>query len=193
LNLDAENENLNGNLFYSKSFQKYYKVTGGINASWNKNFVLNRRLINGNTQEFIQGIENVNHSYNLALATQFKKYPNIDLGYRINFSEQAANSFTTQTPTVKLNYYFLNGLNINWDYSFNRFKNETTGVANNFKIMTASLNYIKKDSKFEYRIQANNLLDTKSRLNNTFSVNGFNANENIILPRFVTFILKYNI
>lgn len=193
LNLDAENENLNGNLFYSKSFQKYYKVTGGINASWNKNFVLNRRSLNGNTQEFIQGIENVNHSYNLALATQFKKYPNIDLGYRINFSEQAANSFTTQTPTVKLNYYFLNGLNINWDYSFNRFKNETTGVANNFKIMTASLNYIKKDSKFEYRIQANNLLNTKSRLNNTFSVNGFNANENIILPRFVTFILKYNI
>jgi hypothetical protein len=193
LNLDAENENLNGNLFYSKSFRKYYKVTGGINASWNKNFVLNRRSLNGNTQEFIQGIENVNHGYNLALATQFKKYPNIDLGYRINFSEQAANSFTTQTPTVKLNYYFLNGLNINWDYSFNRFKNETTGVANNFKIMTASLNYIKKDSKFEYRIQANNLLNTKSRLNNTFSVNGFNANENIILPRFVTFILKYNI
>jgi hypothetical protein len=38
LNLDAENENLNGNLFYSKSF-KYYKVTGGINAGWNKNFV----------------------------------------------------------------------------------------------------------------------------------------------------------
>ena len=193
LNLDAENEILNGNLFYSRSFQKYYKITGGINAGWNKNFVLNRRVVNGNRQEFIQGIENVNHSYNLALSTQFKKYPNLDLGYRINFSAQASNKFTTQTPTVKLNYYFLNGLNINWDYSFNRFKNETAGVANNFKIMTASLNYIKKDSKFEYRIQANNLLNTKSRLNNTFSVNGFNTNENIILPRFVTFIFKYNI
>ncbi|MBG6062450.1 hypothetical protein IWX83_002250 [Flavobacterium sp. CG_9.1] len=193
LNLDAENESVNGNLFYSKSFQKYYKATAGINASWNKNFVLNRSVVNGNTQEFIQGIENVTHGYNIALATQFKKYPNIDLGYRINFSEQASTRFTTQTPSVKLNYYFLNGLNINWDYSFNRFKNESTGVANNFKIMTASLNYIKKDSKFEYRIQANNLLDTRSRLNNTFSVNGFNANENIILPRFVTFILKYNI
>ena len=193
LNLDAENENLNGNLFYSKSFKKYYKVTGGVNASWNKNFVLNRRVANGTTQEFIQGIENVNHSYNLAFATQFKKYPNIDLGYRINFSEQASNKFITQTPTVKLNYYFLNGLNVNWDYSFNRFKNETTGLTNDFEIMTASLNYIKKDSKFEYRIQANNLLNTRSRLNNSFSVNGFNANETIILPRFVTFILKYNI
>ncbi|MFV8362779.1 carboxypeptidase regulatory-like domain-containing protein [Flavobacterium sp. ZT3P35] len=193
LNLDAENENLNGNLFYSKSFKKYYKVTGGVNASWNKNFVLNRRVANGTTQEFIQGIENVNHSYNLAFATQFKKYPNIDLGYRINFSEQASNRFTTQTPTVKLNYYFLNGLNVNWDYSFNRFKNETSGLTNDFEIMTASLNYIKKDSKFEYRIQANNLLNTRSRLNNSFSVNGFNANETIILPRFVTFILKYNI
>ena len=193
LNLDAENENLNGNLFYSKSFKKYYKLTGGVNASWNKNFVLNRRVTRGTTQEFIQGIENVNHSYNLAFATQFKKYPNIDLGYRINFSEQASNKFITQTPTVKLNYYFLNGLNVNWDYSFNRFKNETSGLTNDFEIMTASLNYIKKDSKFEYRIQANNLLNTRSRLNNSFSVNGFNANETIILPRFVTFILKYNI
>jgi hypothetical protein len=55
-------------------------------------------------QEFIQGIENVNHSYNLAFYAP--KYPNIDLGYRINFSEQASNKFTTQTPTVKLNYYF---------------------------------------------------------------------------------------
>ena len=193
LNLDAENQNLNGNLFYSKSFKKYYKVTGGINASWNKNFVVNRRLFSGNEQQFIQGIENVNHGYNLALATQFKKYPNVDLGYRINFSEQAATLFTTQTPSVKINYYFLNGLNINWDYAFNRFKNQTTGVANDFNIMTASLNYIKKDSKFEYRIQANNLLNTRSRLNNTFNVNGYNASENVILPRFVTFILKYNI
>jgi hypothetical protein len=50
------------------------------------------------TQEFIQGIENVNHGYNLAFATQFKT---VDLGYRINF-EQASNKFTTQTPTVKL-------------------------------------------------------------------------------------------
>lgn len=193
LNIDAENQSLNGTVFYSKSFQKYYKVTGGINVSWNKNFVLNRRVVNGVTQEFIQGIENVNNGYNAAFATQFKKYPNVDLGYRVNFSEQASNRFTTQTPTIKVNYYLLNGLNINWDYAYNRFKNETNGTANDFKIMSASVNYIKKDAKFEYRIQANNLLDTRSRLNNSFSVNGFNASENFILPRFVTFILKYNI
>lgn len=193
LNIDAENQSLNGTVFYSKSFQKYYKVTGGINVSWNKNFVLNRRVVNNVTQEFIQGIENVNNGYNVAFATQFKKYPNVDLGYRVNFSEQASNRFTTQTPTIKVNYYFLNGLNINWDYAYNRFKNETNGTANDFKIMSASVNYIKKDAKFEYRIQANNLLDTRSRLNNSFSVNGFNASENFILPRFVTFILKYNI
>jgi hypothetical protein len=36
--------------------------------------------VNGNTQEFIQGIENVNHGYNLAFATQFKNIQ--DLGYR---------------------------------------------------------------------------------------------------------------
>jgi hypothetical protein len=100
----------------------------------------------------IQGIENVNHSYNLAFATQFKKYPNIDLGYRINFFRASVKKFTTQTPTVKLNYYFLNGLNVNWDYSFNRFKMKL-GLTNDFEIMTASLNYIKRtrNSSIEYR------------------------------------------
>ncbi|MFM2010457.1 MAG: hypothetical protein RLZZ479_848, partial [Bacteroidota bacterium] len=173
LNLDAENENLNSTLFYSKSFKKYYKISGGLNASWNRNFVLNRAIIGGNVKEFIQEIENINHGYNLTLGTQFKKLPNIDLGYRINFSEQANTAFTTQSPNVKLNYYFLDGMNINWDYSFNRFKNQSSGLTNDFKIMSASINYAKKDAKLEYRIQANNLLNTKSRLNNSFSVNGY--------------------
>jgi hypothetical protein len=37
-----------------------------------KTLFLNRRVANGATQEFIQGIENVNHSYNLAFATHLK-------------------------------------------------------------------------------------------------------------------------
>jgi hypothetical protein len=52
---------------------------------------LNRRVANGATQEFIQGIENVNHSYNLALQRNLK-YPNIDLGYRINFQSKRQTS-----------------------------------------------------------------------------------------------------
>jgi hypothetical protein len=193
LNLNVENENVNGNLFYSRSFKKFYKVSANINGNWNKNNVLNRRSVGNTVQEFVQQIENINHAYSLSFGTQFKKLPNVDLGYRINFSEQANSKFTTQTPNIKLNYYFLDGLNINWDYALNTFKNETSGLTNNFEIMSASINYIKKDAKWEYRIQANNLLNTRARLNNSFSVNGFSADENIILPRFVTFILKYNL
>jgi hypothetical protein len=40
--------------------------------------------VNGNTQEFIQGIENVNHGTTWLLQHS-SKYPNVDLGYRINF------------------------------------------------------------------------------------------------------------
>jgi fermentation-respiration switch protein FrsA (DUF1100 family) len=46
----------------------------------------------------------------LGFATQFKKYPNVDLSHKF-FG--ASSQSTTQTPTVKLNYYFLKGL----DYS----------------------------------------------------------------------------
>jgi hypothetical protein len=62
-------KSLNGNVLFEK-LPKYYKLTAGINEL-GRNFVLNRRLVNGNTQEFIQGIENVNHGYN-GFATQFK-------------------------------------------------------------------------------------------------------------------------
>ena len=41
LNLNVENENVNGNLFYSRSFKKFYKVSANINGNWNKNNVLN--------------------------------------------------------------------------------------------------------------------------------------------------------
>jgi hypothetical protein len=66
-----QNESLNGNVFYLKSFQKYYKLTAE-SMRIESEFVLNRRLVNGNTQEFIQGIENVNHGTTWLL-TQFKK------------------------------------------------------------------------------------------------------------------------
>jgi hypothetical protein len=71
-----------------------------------------------------QGIENVNHSYNLAFAAQ-TKYPNVDLGYhRISQSKHQIN-LQLKLPYGKIELLFLNGLNINWDYAFNRFKNET--------------------------------------------------------------------
>jgi hypothetical protein len=58
-----------------------------------------QKISNELTQEFIQGIENVIWTIGFCNTVQ---YPNVDLGYRINFSEQASNKFTTQTPTVKL-------------------------------------------------------------------------------------------
>jgi hypothetical protein len=88
-----------GMCFIRKASRSIINNSGQCELS--RNFVLNRRLVNGNTQEFIQGIENVNHGYNLAFATQFKNI-HVDLGYRKFFSEQAANRFTTQTPTKLL-------------------------------------------------------------------------------------------
>jgi hypothetical protein len=55
LNLDAENESLNGNVLFEK-LPKYYKLTAGINEL-GRNFVLNRRLVNGNTQNLFKALK----------------------------------------------------------------------------------------------------------------------------------------
>ena len=120
-------------------------------------------------------------------------WPNIDLGYTLSKNEASNNKFTTHSPFVRLNYYFLDGLNINFDYTYNNFQNNQNTTNNVFQLFGASMNYKKKDSPWEYRLQANNLLNTKSRLNSSFNVNGFNATELVILPRIITFSLKYNL
>jgi hypothetical protein len=67
-------------------------------------------------------------------ATQFKKYPNVDLGYRINFFGASSQSIYYSNTYCKTELLFPKRFKCHWDYAFNRFKNESTGIANNFKI-----------------------------------------------------------
>ena len=194
-NIAVENESLNGFASYSRNFKKYYKATARVNVNWSNTNGLrtNPQFPNDESQDFIQTVENFTHTYTASFGTQYKVWPNIDLGYTLSKNEASNNKFTTHSPFVKLNYYFLDGLNINFDYTYNNFQNSQNTTNNVFQLFGASMNYKKKDSPWEYRLQANNLLNTKSRLNSSFNVNGFNATELVILPRIITFSLKYNL
>jgi outer membrane receptor protein involved in Fe transport len=71
--------------------------------------------------------------------------------------------------------------------------NNQTNQSDVFELFGASINYKKKDSPWEFRLQANNLLNTQTRNTSNFNVNGFSATQFVILPRIITFTLRYNL
>lgn len=194
-NLDVENENLNGNIGYQRSFMKYYKASVGLNMNWSR---FNTRRINSADPEnpnadLIQTTESFGQTYRASLGTQFKMWPNLEVGYTITLNDYQGETFKTQQPFVKVDYFFLNGFSFTANYDYYNYSNTSGSVDNKYDFLNASLNYRKKDAKMEYRIGATNLLNTGSLNDDSFNQTGFRTSQYFVQPRYIVFSLKYNL
>jgi len=194
-NLDVENENLNGNIGYQRSFMKYYKASVGLNMNWSR---FNTRRINSADPEnpnadLIQTTESFGQTYRASLGTQFKMWPNLEVGYTITLNDYQGETFKTQQPFVKVDYFFLNGFSFTANYDYYNYSNTTGSVDNKYDFLNASLNYRKKDAKMEYRIGATNLLNTGSLNDDSFNQTGFRTSQYFVQPRYIILSLKYNL
>lgn len=194
-NLDVENENLNGNIGYQRSFMKYYKASVGLNMNWSR---FNTRRINSADPEnpnadLIQTTESFGQTYRASLGTQFKMWPNLEVGYTITLNDYQGETFKTQQPFVKVDYFFLNGFSFTANYDYYNYSNTSGSVDNKYDFLNASLNYRKKDAKMEYRIGATNLLNTGSLNDDSFNQTGFRTSQYFVQPRYIIFSLKYNL
>lgn len=194
-NLDVENENLNGNIGYQRSFMKYYKASVGLNMNWSR---FNTRRINSADPEnpnadLIQTTESFGQTYRASLGTQFKMWPNLEVGYTITLNDYQGETFKTQQPFVKVDYFFLNGFSFTANYDYYNYSNTSGSVDNKYDFLNASLNYRKKDAKMEYRIGATNLLNTGSLNDDSFNQTGFRTSQYFVQPRYIILSLKYNL
>ncbi|WP_298418604.1 carboxypeptidase-like regulatory domain-containing protein [uncultured Kordia sp.] len=186
-NSNFADESLTANGRFERSFGKLKASVGGSLS------------LSKFTQE-INGNRNVNESftqsYRTRLSTNFRDAPNIEIGYNlsINTYDQGniTNKFTTNSPFVNVDAYFLKSFVFTADYSYFNYKSEERTI-NNYSFLKADLAYQKKDSKWEYTISGTNLLNTKS-LNqdnsNTFSTS---TSEYFIQPRYLILSVKYNL
>ncbi|MEY2922538.1 MAG: hypothetical protein RL108_1164, partial [Bacteroidota bacterium] len=71
--------------------------------------------------------------------------------------------------------------------------NSDKTIDNQYQFLNASLNYQKKDSKFEYKISATNLLNTTSLNDNNFNQFTISSSQYIVQPRYIMFSMKYNL
>ena len=173
---------------------RFERRFGKIKASVGGNFSLSK------FNQIINNEPSVNKSftqrYSTKLSTNFKKLPNVEMGYNLTINDYNQGSITTKylthSPFINVDAYFLKHFIFKADYTYNNYKTEDTTI-NNYSFLDTSLSYQKEDTKWEYKIGVTNLLDTKSLNESSTSNFSTSTSEYFIQPRYVVLSLKYDL
>jgi hypothetical protein len=185
-----------------------FNVLGSISKTFNK---IETRIFGSYT--FFKGFQffgadqnqiqtNV-YSVRPRIRTNFTKAPNFSVGYNVTWNNQdntnvrtnAVNEFATVTtaPRIEFDAYLWDSLTIKSDFTYNEVKQNGT-LQNLFKIWNFTMAYRKnRDAKWEYELVGSNLLGTDSRVNVNLSNIANSINETFILPRFISFRMRYQL
>ena len=184
-NSNLADETFSGMGNYGRSFLKNYKASVNASFNWSKfNNIQNNQL--ATTESFVQ-------SYTVKASTNYKNLPNIEFGYNALINKYSGSTFYTDKPFARLDYYFLNSFSFVSEYEFYHYYNGDKTVDNEYDFLSASLNYQKKDSKWEYKISATNLLNTTYLNDDNFSQFSTRVSQYTVQPRYIIFSMKYNL
>lgn len=184
-NSNFADEVLSGFGSYGRAFLRYYKasVSAGLNYSKFHNI-----------QNGVQAMtESYTQNYTVKTNTNFKEMPNLEVGYTLTRNDYNQNTFYTKQPFLKLDYYFLDCLSFVSDYNFYHYYNSAHTVNNQYDFLNASLIYQKKGSKWETKLAATNLLNTKILNNDSFTQFATSVSQYTVMPRYVILSFKYNL
>ena len=170
---------------YGRSFLKNYKASVNASLNWSKfNNIQNEVLTT--TESFVQ-------SYTVKASTNYKNFPNIEFGYNALINKYSGSTYYTDKPFARLDYYFLNSFSFVSEYEFYHYYNGSKAVNNEYDFLSASLIYQKKDSKWEYKVAATNILNTRYLNDDSFSQFSTRVSQYTVQPRYIIFSMKYNL
>jgi len=185
-NSDFADETVNGFGSYGRSFLRNYKASLTARISWSKFNNIQNNVLSTN--------ESITQDYTIKGSTNFKNLPNLEVGYSYTVNDYNNAKFFTDKPFLRLDYYFLKSFSFVADYEFYHYYNKDKTVENEYDFLSASLIYQKtKDSKWEYKIAATNILNTTSLNDDSFSQFSTRTSQYIVQPRYVILSLKYNL
>ena len=196
VNASFENESLNGVVGYQRSFLKYYKGSLGVNLNWSKFNTLRVNPSNpaDNSLDFVQTTESFSQTYRASMGTQYKTWPNLEVGYTLVLNDYQGTTFRTQQPFARLDYFFLNGFAFDATYDYFQYTNSLGTVNNTYDFLNTSLSFRKKnEAKMEYRVGVTNLLNTSSLNDDSFNQTSFRTSQYVVQPRYIVCSLKYNL
>lgn len=199
MNSNFPEESFSGSANYGRSFLKYYKANARVSVGWNK--FNNIRVFPdsdtdpNNNPTKIQTTESVSQNYTLGFSTNYKQLPNLGLSYSYSISDNFSDTVYTDSPSLTLEYYFLEAFSFTSEYSFFHNYNKSKTIDSEYDFLSANIMYQKKDSKWEWKLSGTNLLDTKSLDTNSFSQLGGTSTFSSyrVQPRYLILSLKYNL
>lgn len=184
-NSNLADETFSGMGSYGRSFLKNYKASAVASLNWSKfNNIQNEDL--KTTESFMQ-------SYTIRASTNYKNFPNLEVGYNVLVNQYSGSTYYTDKPFARLDYYFWNSFSFVSEYEFYHYYSTDKSVDNEYDFLSASLIYQKKDSKWEYKIAATNLLNTRYLNDDNFSQFSTRVSQYTVQPRYIIFSMKYNL
>ncbi len=191
-NIDSSfpDETFSANARFSKRIKKLQ-----LRASGNLSLSKTNNEINGEIAES----ESFTQNYTASAGTNFRDWPNLEVGYRLNINEYdnggVAQTFITQRPYASFDARFLKDFTFNAEWDFYDYTNDRKTIENRYSFLNANLFYQQEDSKWEFQIQANNVLDTAFINNDSFddAINTTTTTQYFVLPRIMMFVVKYDL
>lgn len=187
-NSNLADETASGNARYGRRFGKFK-----VNASASLNYAKSNRINNAVPDVS----ESFTQNYSASFGTNFKKAPNLEIGYAKSFNQYSStiseSDFTTDSPFAKLETLFLRDFSLTADYSYYNYSDGTGTIENTYSFLNANFFYQKKDSKWEFILSGKNLTDNQSINQDSQSGNYTRAVSYYVMPMRFLFTLKYNL
>ncbi len=188
INSTLPEDSFSSNIRYSKRYGKLK-----TNASSNFSVSNFYNIINGRLSKSKSTIQN----YKTSVATNFKEWPNVTLGYQITINKYNAvknnTTFTTNKPFANFEIPFLKSFLLDVKYSFYNYHNKANTIKNKYSFLDVNLYYQQPKSKWEFKLSATNLLNTGSLNQDSFSEYITSTSQYFVQPRYWVFSIRYNL
>ena len=131
------------------------------------------------------------------ISSNFRTAPNFELGYNVSINRYdqgngTVNKYVTHSPFLNLDILFLKDFTFTSKYTYNNYKDDVRTI-NEYSFLDLDLTYQKKDSKWEYRLEMTNALNTTSINRDNSNVIFNSTSVYVIQPRYTVFSIKYDL
>ncbi|MAP53361.1 MAG: TonB-dependent receptor, partial [Altibacter sp.] len=141
---------------------RFSKTVKKIQFNLTANASLNRS--NNLVNDEIRESESFTQNYRGSVRSNFKDWPNFEVGYRLTLNDYdnggLQQTFRTHRPYINTDINFLKDFTLSAEWDYYNYTNNTNTVENTYSFINADLYYQKGDSNWEFQLQATNLLDT---------------------------------
>lgn len=173
---------------FSKTIKKVqFNLRGNLSLSKSNNII----------NEAVRESESFTQNYNASVRTQFRNWPNFEVGYNVTINDYdnagREQTFYTQRPFANISFNFLKDFDFDANWDFYNYTDAADTIENEYSFLNANLYYQHGDSPWEFSIQATNILNTEFTNNDSFNDQFNTTNQYFVLPRIMMLVVKYDL